>query len=1033
MSSSSHMAGRLRELYGTILGRMQILNARCNCPGLARLKSEPIQICPGMMDHLEPRLLLSHTLSFDGTVPATDTDPYSVISADFNGDGNMDLVTANCSGCTVSVLLGNGDGTFKVKTDIATGSNPYSVVAADLNGDGNLDLVTANHSGKGLSILLGNGDGTFNGQTGIAIGAWTESVIIADFNNDGTMDLATTNYKVLNSQIYDAFVSVLLGNGDGTFRAKTDYATGTGSFPYSVAAADLNNDGNLDLVTANDNPVGNGGTISVLMGNGDGTFKDKSDIATANVPYSVIIADLNGDGNMDMVTTNGITSISVFLGNGDGTFKAKTDIATANMPLSVIIADLNGDGNMDMVTANYTGCTVSVLLGNGDGTFKAKTDLAVGTYPDSVTVADLNNDGNLDLVTANSATASVSILLGDGDGSFQNKSYFTWNDYSVSHNLDLNGDGNLDSFRVNYTANTVSVFLGNSDGTFKAKTDYATGLGIIYVIATDINGDGNIDLVTANNGANTISVLLGNGDGTFKDKTDYATGLGLTYVIAADMNGDGNMDLVTANNGANTISVLLGNGDGTFKDKTDFATGSNPRSVVAADLNGDGNQDLVTVNDSGSVSVLLGNGDGTFKACTTFTAGWNPVSVIAADLNGDGKLDLAAASTSGTVSVLLGNGDGTFKSKIDFATGSRLSYIIAADINGDGKLDLVIKHYDDSASSVLLNTTNNTPPLAADDFADVDEGSTNNFIDVLTNDTDADGDILKVQAIGSAEHGTLTLVDGRVLYTPAFGYAGLDSFTYTAADGFGTTSVGTAWITVTPVAPAITVTSPNGGELWIAGSTLNVTWTSAGSVGNVDIELSTDGGATWQALASDTANDGQEAITVPADHGTESLVRVKQASDETISDVSDAAFTITTWGDVNADGKVDGGDLNIILSNWNESGTAWDTGDLTGDGFIDGGDLNILLSNWNAQPVPVTSASQAGSAAGLASDADPVDTLLPAGLPMATFTPALAPAGQASSATPTSPTISQDEQAGQSDTLDSLLDLLPQWRLAVVA
>src|SRR6267143_783252 len=188
--------------------------------------------------------------------------------------------------------------------------------------------------------------------------------------------------------------------------------------PVFVAVGDLNGDRTPDLVVANSFAA-----VSVLLGNGDGTFGANTDLPIGGAT-SVAIADLNADGKLDLAVT-GSSSVSVLLGNGDGTFGAKTDFTTGPGPASVAIGDLNADGKLDLAVANYSSTSVSVLLGNGDGTFGPKTDFATGPFPVSVAIGDLNADGKLDLAVANLNSSTVSVLLGNGDGTFGAKTDFT--------------------------------------------------------------------------------------------------------------------------------------------------------------------------------------------------------------------------------------------------------------------------------------------------------------------------------------------------------------------------------------------------------------------------------------------------------------------------------------------------------------------------------------------------------------------------------------------------------------------------------
>jgi hypothetical protein len=329
----------------------------------------------------------------------TGTTPYSVAIGDLNGDGKPDLAVTNYGPNTVSVLLGNGDGTFGAQTDYGTGSSPFSVAVGDLNGDGKPDLVTANTGSSTVSVLLGSGDGTFGPKSDYAAGGGPLSVAVGDLNGDGKLDLAVTDY-VPNT------VSVLLGNGDGTFGAKTDY--GTGEYPHSVAIADLNGDGKPDLAVANDG----GNSVSVLLGSGDGTFGPKSDYATGTGSLSVAVGDLNGDGKPDLAVANyASATASVLLGNGNGTFGTKSDYGMGMWPWWVAMADLDGDGNLDLGVVNRGSNTVSILLGIGDGTFEPKSDYETGSLPRSVAIADLDGTGRPDLAVANEGSNTVSVLL----------------------------------------------------------------------------------------------------------------------------------------------------------------------------------------------------------------------------------------------------------------------------------------------------------------------------------------------------------------------------------------------------------------------------------------------------------------------------------------------------------------------------------------------------------------------------------------------------------------------------------------------
>ena len=354
--------------------------------------------------------LFSRASSFD-----TGRYPRGVAIADLDGDGHLDLVTANQAANTVSILLGNGDGTFRARTDFEAGGHPMSVAVADLNADGRPDLAVAgegydpDYAGR-VSVLLGNGDGTFGTRTQYGVPKWSQAVAIADMNGDQRPDLVVSSASPTNR------LSVLLGKGDGTFGPSMDFATA--DFPGSVATADLNADGRLDVVVANLNV----NSVSVFLGNGDGTLGVRTDFGVGAGPWSVAIADGNADGSLDLVVANFTSnSVSVLLGNGDGTFGGRRDFAVGVNPRCVAVADVNGDGFPDIAAANDglpdtpegypSSYFLTLLLGDGTGGFGQRADFDTGIHPWAVAIADLNSDGYPDLAVSNTGSSTVSVLL----------------------------------------------------------------------------------------------------------------------------------------------------------------------------------------------------------------------------------------------------------------------------------------------------------------------------------------------------------------------------------------------------------------------------------------------------------------------------------------------------------------------------------------------------------------------------------------------------------------------------------------------
>jgi hypothetical protein len=510
-------------------------------------------------------------------------------------------------------------------------------------------------------------------------------------------------------------VSVLLGRGDGTFQAARNYAAG-GVHPNSVAVGDFDADGHLDLAVANSGPPG---TVSVLLGKGDGTFQGARSYTADSYPTTLAVADFNRDGKLDLATDSG-----VLLGNGDGTFRAPMTHGGNYGPVAV--GDFNGDGIPDLAAADFfdfggNGRGVRVLLGNGDGTFQPAQGYAAGFRPFAVAVGDFNGDGHPDLAVANIGDGTVSVLLGKGEGTFQAAHNYTAGSSPTSVAVgDFNSDGRPDLAVADVgdiygNGGGVSVLLGNGDGAFGASHSYeSAGFRPVSVAVGDFDGDGHLDLAVANHGypgygiPATVSVLLGKGDGTFHAAQSYAVGFLLSSVAVGDFDGDGHLDLAVTGydyDGNSTVSILSGKGDGTFQDARSYAAGYRPESVAVGDFNGDGRLDLAVADvgdiygNRGDVRVLLGNGDGTFQPVRSYAAGNSPSSVAVGDFNGDGDLDLAVANRGTydrpghTVSILLGKGDGTFQAAQDYAVGTFPVSVAVGDFDGDGHLDLAVANH----------------------------------------------------------------------------------------------------------------------------------------------------------------------------------------------------------------------------------------------------------------------------------------------------------------------------------------------------
>ncbi|TMQ54159.1 MAG: PKD domain-containing protein [Candidatus Eisenbacteria bacterium] len=640
--------------------------------------------------------------------------PQSFELDDIDGDGVEDVVSAS-NDCGVVILFGLPDGTFgrSVRYDTG-GTGARAVAVADFDGDGIKDLAVPNQWQNTFAVLFGEGGGAFRspvlyttGARPVHIAARYEAVgsrpcytAIVDLDRDGALDVATINE-------YSNSVSVLLGNGDGTFRPQTQYATGTD--PRSVEVGDLNGDGVLDFAVPNFD-----GTVSTLLGNGDGTFAPRRDVEAGQFPWSVALGDVNSDGILDGVVANvGSSTCTVLLGRGDGTFTRHADFPGGWLARYAELADVNRDGKLDLLLVSEGGNTLTVHPGKGDGTFGDHRAAAVGSHPLGLALGDLNRDGRLDLVTTIIDTPDLTFRMGRADGGLDPAtSVFVGGETSEIHEADFNRDGMIDLAALLLQGNGIVTLRGIGDGSFgPAAVVPVEGQPGDFNVA-DVTGDGIPDLVLVDRAGGRLAIHAGRGDGSFAAPVPVGVGAHPSTVALGDLDGDGLLDAVTGNGVESSVSILRGQG-GSLALIAVLPTGRFAFDVGLEDLDRDGHLDLVVVGDDGLHS-LRGRGDGTFEAARAAPTLGRGGGIVIGDLNGDSIPDVATVG-SNFVSVFPGAGDGSFDPYIAFGTGVGPGGLALGDLNGDGRPDLITADHTDNAVGLLLNegaARPNRPPAA---------------------------------------------------------------------------------------------------------------------------------------------------------------------------------------------------------------------------------------------------------------------------------------------------------------------------------
>ncbi len=835
---------------------------------------------------------------------------------------------------------------FAENVNYLVGYNSTELRTTDFNGDGKADLVLRNPAG--FSVQLNNGDGTFAPTNNYATDFSPASVTTADLNGDSKADLIIS---YTNNDRPGSSVAVLIGKGDGTFAPKTEYSLGYYTYPSSPSAivtADVNGDGQTDLIVTGLNSFDNTGQLSVFLNNGDGTFLSKTDYATPNSAPLVTVTDLNGDGNADLIVTSNTynyysntSTFSVLMNNGDGTFAPKKDYSIDTFLKAVTTVDLHGDGKADIIVTHnnsyyYNLSTFSVFLNKGDGTFAPKTDYTLQGSLNALTTVDLNGDGKTDLIVTSTDSynniSKFSVFLNNTDGTFTPKTDYTL-EGSLNTVTDLNGDGKADIIvtngfwdSYNYISK-VSVFLNNGDGSFAPKTDYTIEGSLSTV--EDLNGDGNADLiVTSMNYSNTtskVSVLMNNGDGTFTTQQGRAITTKIQSVTVNDLNDDGDADIIVmginyaTNN--NNVSVMLNTSHHTaFTEQTPVAAFGN---IIITDPDGEGEWK------DGSLSVqITANADPADSlSITTTNPGGNGIWL---DVNGDklmaGLLQIGTASaasvSNGTEWIFSLNEQAT--NELMQSLGRAIMFKNSGDIPSTNERSMTLTVSDSyGASTIQVQQLNVTPVNDAPTFTHFTSPVTTTaedtaveitVADLLATGKSADVDgVVDGFVVQNLSSGTLKIGSDKASATPynegnhtidAAHHAWwtpetnangtLNAFTTVARDNDGGTSATAlqATVVVTPVndAPVITVPQLFASTVAyaVAGEPNLVITADSNGDGHADI-ISTSGSHYYSAngIVSVLQNNGDGTFAPQTDYATE------------------GAFASLTSADINGDGNAD--------------------------------------------------------------------------------------------------------------------------------
>ncbi len=648
---------------------------------------------------------------------------FALVSADFNNDGHIDLLTSN------KIYIGTGTGSFLAPRLLLLSVNASQFAVGDFNGDDNIDFAGQVSSSRNVAVFFGDGIGSFSAPVLVDfLTGNINSFTVADMNGDGASDLVAA--------LTGNHIGVSLGSPSGSFTPATSVAVGGSGQADRVSAGDVDGDGDLDVVTTTQNTAT---FITTLLNNGTGTLTAQSQFSETSASLvRTLLVDINFDNKVDYLATNTSGVLVRRFGNGDGTFQESRRIPGIPSQIRMYWEDFTGDGIQDLAVNSAGapgGLSFAVMVNDGAGNIGPEQQpIMDDERPMGIAHADFNEDGKIDVVVANQAF-SFWVGFGDGNGGFVDPLVIPAALVPRAVLVgDVNNDGHQDIFAIvqNDAEPNAStwVAMGGGDGTFGAPvlspvnfSDFRNGR---MPALADLNNDGILDAAMPSVGNSRVALLHGFGNGTFQQLITLPTPAETKSVVAADFDLDGRVDLAVL---SESVSVYRNNGFSSFSFQRlgIFPAANTTSHIASADFNGDSIPDLVTSTDSigalngnpGKVAILLGSGKGGFGAPREYIVGRGAGQMATGDFNGDGSQDLAVAnsgynlgSTGGEtrVSLLYGDGNGLFPNIRDFSAANFPRGIAAFDIDSDGDIDIVMPDWGQSRLTLLENVCLSDPP-----------------------------------------------------------------------------------------------------------------------------------------------------------------------------------------------------------------------------------------------------------------------------------------------------------------------------------
>jgi hypothetical protein len=608
--------------------------------------------------------------------------PEDLAVADFDGDGDLDLALPSRLDPILTLFFNDGDGGFGPAVRVDAVDRVLDIAACDVDGDGDADIILMTSLGA-IAVLRNDGRGSFGPQVIYGVSSPTDGMDVGDIDLDGDTDVVVVGRG-------PGGMAVLRNNGAGEFAFA--YAVAVPDDPFRVALGDFNNDGAPDAVVVDEFEE----RAHIIMNNGRGLFILEREYPcgpTNSSPVDVQTGDLDGDGLIDIVVANDgfAPNVSVLRSGGGGFFIARDQYDAGPAGHTVTLADVNADGSLDVVASMDLGNAMGILLNSGDGTLGLMRSYGVGDRPQKAVAGDFDRDGIVDLALAAYNPNRAMILEGFGDGTLPLRQAYDVPDAFAIASADIDGDGLSDVATLGRNPPGVVTHFGDG-GSLRFGRRYSgsqIGREPRAMQWADIDGDGSPDLVVLAIDAPRVSVLLNDGLGTLA--------LGIltdlphipSLMAVADMDRDGLLDVVTISEDSGVALVCIGDGSGAFPIINTFAAVEDGFGPQAADLNGDGWLDVVftsrTFGDS-FLHVMLNDGaGGLLPPSSVASPAMEKITLL--DVTGDGLID-AITSDLGPTHLLVGQGDGAFMPPLEIID-RRVEAAQVGDVDGDGLVDIV--------------------------------------------------------------------------------------------------------------------------------------------------------------------------------------------------------------------------------------------------------------------------------------------------------------------------------------------------------